>query len=57
MDTNDIMTNKTIFIQKANIKHDNIYDYSLVKYTKCRQKVDIICNIHGIVCTKNLVSI
>ncbi len=36
------------FIKKSNIKHNNIYDYSLVVYTKSHNKVKIICPIHGI---------
>lgn len=40
--------NENIFIKKSNIVHDNKYDYSLVKYKTSKEKVDIICNIHGI---------
>jgi Zn finger protein HypA/HybF involved in hydrogenase expression len=36
------------FIQKANIIHHNIYDYSLTKYINSSSKVKIICSIHGI---------
>jgi hypothetical protein len=35
------------FINKANSKHDNYYDYSLVNYTKAQTKVKIICPKHG----------
>ncbi len=36
------------FIRKANIKHNNRYDYSLLKqFKKLHEKVDIICKIHG----------
>ena len=35
------------FINKANIKHDNKYDYSNTVYTKSGEKVVIICPIHG----------
>jgi hypothetical protein len=35
------------FIDKANIKHNNYYDYSLVNYTKAKSKVKIICPKHG----------
>lgn len=40
-------TNKT-FIKKAIIIHGNKYDYSQVNYIKSREKVKIICPIHGI---------
>jgi len=36
------------FIQKAILKHNNFYDYSLVKYNGCELNVDIICPVHGI---------
>jgi very-short-patch-repair endonuclease len=36
-----------IFVIRANKKHNNKYDYSLVKYTDYYGKVDIICNQHG----------
>ena len=36
------------FVRKANLKHCNSYDYSMVKYTDSQTKVDIICNKHGI---------
>lgn len=41
------LDNKT-FIQKANIVHNNKYDYSLVDYVNAKTKVKIICNIHGV---------
>ena len=34
-------------IKKANIIHDNKYDYSKVIFTKMHDKVKIICPIHG----------
>lgn len=37
-----------LFIQQAEIKHDNKYDYSITNYNKARDKVDIICPIHGV---------
>lgn len=40
------MTEKC-FIEKANKKHTLKYDYSKVKYTKCTEKVCIICPTHG----------
>jgi hypothetical protein len=36
------------FIEKANIKHDFKYDYSLVSYIDAYTKVKIICPIHGL---------
>jgi len=38
---------KTIFIDKATIKHNNKYDYSKVVYSNNKTKVEIICPIHG----------
>lgn len=35
------------FINKANIKHNNYYDYSLVNYINANTKVKIICPKHG----------
>jgi len=35
------------FIDKANIKHNNYYDYSLVNYVNANTKVKIICPKHG----------
>jgi len=40
-------TNKTAFINKSNIIHNNKYDYSKVEYIKNKSKVLIICSIHG----------
>jgi hypothetical protein len=37
-----------IFIDKANIVHNNTYDYSNVIYTHCKNKINIKCNKHGI---------
>lgn len=36
------------FINRANIIHNNTYDYSLVEYKNTNTKVKIICNDHGI---------
>jgi hypothetical protein len=36
------------FINKAKDKHNNYYDYSLVKYTNATTKVQIICPKHGV---------
>lgn len=35
------------FIKKSNSIHNNFYDYSLVKYKNNKNKVQIICPIHG----------
>lgn len=35
------------FINKATEVHGNLYDYSLVKYTSAKDKVKIICELHG----------
>jgi len=36
------------FIKKAREVHgDDTYDYGLVEYTNCKNKVTIICNVHG----------
>ena len=40
-------SNTEDFIQKARDIHGDIYDYSLVEYTKNDSKVIIICPIHG----------
>jgi hypothetical protein len=36
------------FIEKANIKHSNKYDYSLVEYINAKTNVKIICPTHGV---------
>lgn len=36
------------FLEKANIVHNNKYDYSKVVYTNNKEKIDIICPIHGL---------
>lgn len=36
-----------LFIQKANIKHGDAYDYSQVNYKKSTEEVEIICSEHG----------
>ena len=49
MENNILINNKTIdFISKSRLIHGNLYDYSLVKYNGCREKVEIICEKHGI---------
>ena len=35
------------FIEKSNLVHNNKFDYSKVKYTSNKTKVNIICPIHG----------
>lgn len=35
------------FINKSKTFHGDKYDYSLVKYVSAKEKVTIICNIHG----------
>jgi hypothetical protein len=39
--------NTLSFIEKANIKHNNYYNYSLVNYNNAVSKVIIICPKHG----------
>lgn len=38
---------KSQFIQEANIKHNNVYDYSKIEYVNSRTKVEILCSVHG----------
>lgn len=45
-DKKALMTTKQ-FIEKARIKHNNFYDYSVSEYTKSSNKIDIICPVHG----------
>jgi len=35
------------FISKCIIKHDNKYDYSKTIYKTSKEKVTIVCKIHG----------
>lgn len=35
------------YIQKAKIKHGNIYEYNLIKYINAHTKIKIICKKHG----------
>ena len=39
---------KEEFINKANLIHNNLYDYSLVNYKCVKDKIKIICKEHGI---------
>ncbi len=41
-------SNKEIFITKAENIHKNKYDYSLVNYLGCKNKIQIICKEHGV---------
>lgn len=36
------------FINKASVIHNNKYDYSQTVYTRAKDKVQIVCPIHGI---------
>ena len=36
------------FVQRANIIHNNSYDYSMTKYTSYHENIDIICKKHGL---------
>jgi len=40
--------NNEIFIEKANLKHKNKYNYSSVNYINCKIKINIICLQHGV---------
>ena len=35
------------FIEKSNLRHNNLYDYSKVDYKLSREKIIIICKLHG----------
>ena len=41
-------SNTDRFIDKSNIIHKNLYNYSLVNYKNNKQKVSIICEKHGV---------
>ena len=43
-----ILKTKEQFINDAQKVHGNKYDYSKVEYNNCKEKVKIICPIHGI---------
>lgn len=40
-------SNLEVFLKKANKKHNNFYDYSLVIYVNSSKKIKIICPEHG----------
>lgn len=44
-------TCKREFVSKANIVHENIYDYSSTDYVNAVSKVNITCKIHGVFTT------
>lgn len=44
--TGKLTTNE--FIERANSKHNNKYDYSLTQYIDAKSKVKIICSNHGV---------
>lgn len=48
-DTRPMRKNKGLikFIEEANTKYNNKYDYSIVEYKNCKTKVCIICPEHG----------
>lgn len=41
-------TDKTNFIERANIKHSNIYNYSLSKYISAKDTIQVLCYLHGV---------
>lgn len=43
-----IRGNTEDFIKKSKEIHKDKYDYSLVEYNHCQEKVKIVCSIHGI---------
>jgi uncharacterized C2H2 Zn-finger protein len=44
---NKMYVNTKKFIRKANLVHNNLYDYSLVEYINAKTKIRILCKIHG----------
>lgn len=45
--THTLEERKHLFISKSKIFHGETYDYSKVSYKTAREKVEIICSIHG----------
>jgi hypothetical protein len=43
-----VISNREEFINKANIVHNNRYDYSLINYINSQTKIKIICKKHGV---------
>lgn len=39
--------NKELFLRRARVIHNNKYDYSKVEYKAVKEKVNIICPVHG----------
>jgi hypothetical protein len=46
--SNALRSNTSEFVEKAQLIYGDKYDYSLVNYSTCDNKVDIICPIHGV---------
>ena len=44
---NKLLKSNEQFINEANLKHNNFYDYSKVDYKNSKEKVIIICPKHG----------
>ena len=44
---NGVKYTKEIFIEKSNIIHNNFYNYSKIKYSNSKHKIEIICPKHG----------
>jgi hypothetical protein len=42
-----IQMSQTEFVERANMIHNNFYDYSNVHYETAKTKVEIICPVHG----------
>lgn len=42
-----VLSNYDEFVEKANKKHKNKYIYPFFEYHNCKEKVEIICPIHG----------
>ena len=40
-------SNTQEFIEKANVVHEGRYNYENVNYINCKEKVNIVCSIHG----------
>ena len=43
-----VSCSKKVFIDRAKIKHGDLYDYSLVEYINSSTKVKVKCPIHGV---------
>jgi uncharacterized C2H2 Zn-finger protein len=44
---NKMYVNTEKFIRKANLVHNDLYNYSLVEYINAKTKIRILCKIHG----------